>query len=242
MIKQLDRDSLLKKLSGGEGRRANIYNFILNNRFISAYGLNDSLLFIGESDRVWCWIDSNSEADITQLMNKAEEIKNFGWLGGLPEEILLDRNDTEWILRTDQYILDNTILLPDVDLESKSLKKEDAEYIYQNSTYKDFTDTDYISTRIENGETACIRQDGRLVAWGLTHDDGAMGFLHVMPEFRGKGFAKVVTIDLIKKLRIADKPVYVQIEKSNEASLGLAKRLGFKLHCTLSWFAFRDSP
>ncbi len=236
MLKELSRDALLELLEDRSGRRGNIYNFILNNRFISAFSLNNSLLFTGESDNIWGWIDSDSEKDTEALLNRIPYIDTFGWMGGVAEKYILSNRNTDWILKVRQYVLPGDTDVSTAGNICTDLLSDDADYIFQNSIYNKYTDPDYIKTRIQNGESSCIRVDGKLVAWGLTHDDGAMGFLHVMPQYRGKGFAQIVTSDLILKLRSKGLAAYVQIEDSNKASLGLTEKFGFIHQCSLSWF------
>jgi len=68
----------------------------------------------------------------------------------------------------------------------------------------------------------------KLIAWGITQDDGAIGFLYVLPEYRRRGYAQDVLIDLIKKVSDENKIPFVHIEEENEKSMRLAVKLGFE--------------
>ncbi|WP_411682016.1 GNAT family N-acetyltransferase [Clostridium thailandense] len=70
----------------------------------------------------------------------------------------------------------------------------------------------------------------------MTQDDGAIGFLNVLSEYRLKGYGKSITIDLIKKVRKQGKLPFVHIEEKNEKSMKLALSLGFKKDRAISWF------
>ena len=39
------------------------------------------------------------------------------------------------------------------------------------------------------GPSAGIRDSGKLVAWLMTQDDGSIGVLHVLDDYRGSGYA-----------------------------------------------------
>ena len=46
--------------------------------------------------------------------------------------------------------------------------------------YKDMLSVGYLNERIEKSVSAGIYNDGKLVAWALTHDDGSLGSMHVL--------------------------------------------------------------
>lgn len=82
-----------------------------------------------------------------------------------------------------------------------------------------------------------IRRDGRLVAWGLLHDDGSMGFLHVIAEYRGKGLARAITAALARRvLRLGQTP-FLYIAKTNKPSIALTEGMGFSRIGEYGWFA-----
>ena len=112
----------------------------------------------------------------------------------------------------------------------------DARFIYENSEYKDVISIEYIIDRITNGLSSCIRYMDKPIAWGITQDDGAIGFLHVLPEYRRMGYAWDVMVDLIKKVRNENKIPFVHIEEENEKSMRLAAGLGFKKDKVVCWF------
>ena len=75
----------------------------------------------------------------------------------------------------------------------------------------------------------------KLVAWGLTHDDGALGSLHVLDEYRKKGYGKEILISLIHQNRKLGKTSFAQIEEKNVKAINLAVRLGFLKDRRVSW-------
>ncbi len=115
-----------------------------------------------------------------------------------------------------------------------TLLPDDAETIVRNSPYN--RRVSYVRERIKLGPGCGIRIDGRLVAWGLTHDDGSMGFLYVLPEHRGKGLARALTTALAQNLLRLDVRPFMYIVRNNNASVTLTSSMGFERCGTLYWF------
>lgn len=72
-------------------------------------------------------------------------------------------------------------------------------------------------------------QDGHLVAFELQTTYGALGFLHVDPEYRGQGLAKCVTAKLASELQEEGEPVYGTIQGENSLSIKLHMGFGFEV-------------
>ncbi len=125
---------------------------------------------------------------------------------------------------------------PSVD----ALTVEDAPTIQRFWPYADESSIDYVLERIERGITAGLRIDGELVAWGLTHTSGAMGFLHVLEKHRGLGYAKAVTYRIAEEIRGRGDTPFVYIGVGNEASLGLAATLGMIRVEQVEWMGLNE--
>ena len=74
------------------------------------------------------------------------------------------------------------------------------------------------------------------LAWAMTHDDSAIGFLHVLEAYRRQGFAYELTVYLIHQLRQQGKIPFVHIEETNLKSIHLAMKLGFRKDRRVHWF------
>lgn len=102
----------------------------------------------------------------------------------------------------------------------------------------------YIQSRIERYPFYGIYQEKELIAWigvhNLTPRIGIMGFLHVKEEHRGKGFAESLSAWLAEELFKGGREIGIHIWKDNTASNNLARKLGFVLRCTHSWFWHED--
>ncbi|SIQ47780.1 FR47-like protein [Alkalispirochaeta americana] len=121
-----------------------------------------------------------------------------------------------------------TGLLPSIDPGK-------ARFIQDNSDYKEYTSTEYIQERLEEDISSGILRQGELVAWGLTHDDRSLGFLHVLSSCRRQGLAEGVLRDLVRKRCARGETPFLNVEPRNQASMKLVEKIGFLPDRTVSW-------
>ncbi len=196
-------------------------------------------VFVGESDRPWVYIncdDANTDALHHLLTLLPENYVNFA----LVEDWMVDSVTRDFVRTKEmvctRFYLPDGVTLPCGEAQVSALIVEDALEIQNTHAYNEYTDLEYVMRQIENGYGACIRVDGKLVAWAITHDDGAIGFLFVQPEYRGKGYGEAVTAWIAERLRKDGFSVYVHIEADNSKSMNLAKKLGFVADRNVRWF------
>ncbi|TNN29588.1 Glycine N-acyltransferase-like protein 3 [Liparis tanakae] len=85
-----------------------------------------------------------------------------------------------------------------------------------------------IKNLISNFPSCCITDgQGQPVSWILMYDYCALGLLHTLPEYRGRGYAKVLVNTIVRRLHSEGYPVYCFIEEDNPVSFKLFKGLGF---------------
>jgi ribosomal protein S18 acetylase RimI-like enzyme len=132
------------------------------------------------------------------------------------------------------YVLRPGHLVVDRTHRVSRLQPEDAPSIARAWPYG--RSPEHILRRIRNGPGYCIRRRGMPVAWGLTHDDGSMGFLHVVEQYRHQGMARTITTALARSLlRLGVQP-FMYIVAANRASLRLTAGMGFSRAGRFSWF------
>ena len=215
----------------------NIINFIQNYPIYYIKRIGNSVIVKGISDRNWIYISSKSEEELKIIKSRLDyKDKNFAIIEEWMIPILSKEHKIKWKLATMRLILLGGTSKAEPTHSVEELTINDAEVIYENSDYKDFISIKYIIERITNGVSSCIRYRDKLIAWGITQDDGAIGFLHVLPQYRKRGYAKDVMIDLIKKVRRYNRIPFVHIDEQNEKSMRLAIGLGFKKDRVVSWF------
>jgi GNAT superfamily N-acetyltransferase len=132
------------------------------------------------------------------------------------------------------YVLKPGRLVIDRTHRVSRLRPADAPLIARSWPYG--RSADQILRRIGNGPGYCIRRKGKPVAWGLTHDDGSMGFLHVLEAYRGQGMARTLTTALARRLLRSGIQPFMYIVTGNAASIRLTASMGFTRTGRFSWF------
>ncbi|RLE05822.1 MAG: hypothetical protein DRJ13_01295 [Bacteroidetes bacterium] len=199
-----------------------------------------STLILGKSDHIWAHLVSSDKNELSDLLQKHHRRTKFyhsveDWM--IP--LILNYGTVDWILSTNRYILDDCVVCDPPEMSSVKIETGLASYIQENSSYKGFTSLGYIEERLNKDISAGIMVDKQLVAWGLTHDDGSLGFLHVLKEYRGRGYGKSILLDLIRQRRKERKVVFGNIEPENINSIRLASKLGFTIDQKSSWIKLR---
>jgi ribosomal protein S18 acetylase RimI-like enzyme len=195
-----------------------------------------SMILKGSSDYAWAYLSVIDDEELEILLEKFEyESLYFAnveeWM--LPFLTLSHR--VEWKLATHRYYLPENVEVAPSQHQCTLLSDSMVGYIFQHSPYKDFTSEAYIKQRLERDISAGIWVDDKLVGWGLTHDDGSLGFLNVLSGFRGQGMGEAVFRSLINAKRERDKPVFVNVEPHNKQSVNLLSKLGFRYDRPVSW-------
>jgi len=235
----LKKENIMGFLQKNAVKNINMINFIENNpvHYIERFG--DSVIIKGKSDENWVYISSSSEEELETLLKKCDEDKFFviteDWM--LP--FILKNKEVEWKLSCMKLIFPEEKQLPECRYEISELKTADAEYIFYNSKYKEYTSIEYITYRIEHGAALGIYDGDKLVAWLMTHDDGAIGFLNVLPEYRKRGYGYELTIRMIDELRKLKKIPFVHIEEDNYKSMNLALKTGFIKDRKIHWIKIK---
>lgn len=104
---------------------------------------------------------------------------------------------------------------------------KDAETIDYYYTYKDETSLERIKLDLEKRNSSAVYVNGDIACWVLIHNDNSMGIMYTKEEYRNKGYAVDVTIDLTNKILKTGRIPFLQITEANNMSPGLAKKCGF---------------
>ena len=221
-------------------RNISVLGFFENYPLEKVFQVGDSFLLLGESDHLWGYISSHSSSELTKIFEKYQiDARYFASVEDWMKPIISEDSEVEWELITLRYVLpDNHEIVPS-SRKTCTLDTSLVDYIFNHSDYQAFTSKEYIKDQIERGVSAGIIEGNALVAWGLTHDDGALGFLHVLPEFRGKGYGKAITSSLIYEKKKENKPIFLNVEPNNINSINLVNKMGFVFDREISWVKIR---
>lgn len=232
----MDKEKLLKKLKKDPIRNMSTIGFVENNPIKKVLNKGDTYIIIAESNHLWAYLSSENRDELKfLLLNNDLETKYFTSVEDWMLPLVTANNEAEWLLKTRRYYFPEDAELEEPVNEIDSLKEDDIEVILEHSVYADYLSHDLLLKRMKDGPTAAIRVDGKLVAWGLTHDDKSLGFLHVISEYRNNGYARDIGRYLVNKKRELDEMIYLNIEPDNKKSIKLTEGLGFKYDRNISW-------
>jgi ribosomal protein S18 acetylase RimI-like enzyme len=198
--------------------------------------ISNSIMALGKSDENWWYLCCNKPDDFNWFLDQTG--KDDRYLATIDDSILdrvKSRFTCRWTLSCLRLYLPNDIVIPEPTLAISSLYTTDAEHIYKNSNYKQYSSVDYIREQIKQGIGSAYRDGETLAGWVITHDDSAIGMLHVLTPYRQKGVAKALVSDLVRKIRETGLMPYTYVEPSNTASMNLIKSLGFTPDRAIHW-------
>ncbi|MDX1417526.1 MAG: GNAT family N-acetyltransferase [Candidatus Promineifilaceae bacterium] len=211
-----------------------------DNPIHSLERIGDAVLLRGDSDHRWVYISAVDEAGLAAVVERliATDIY-FAIIEDWMIPILSRGRQLDWQLTTRKLLLPEQISLNyDSYHVLERLIERDAATILANSHYDGFTSIPYLVDRIKRGPNAGIRISGDLVAWILTHDDGAIGNLHVLDEYRRKGMALDLLVYLSQRIRQLKRVPFVHIEEDNFQSTNLARKIGYQPDRRVHWLKF----
>ncbi|HSV76944.1 MAG TPA: GNAT family N-acetyltransferase [Bacteroidales bacterium] len=213
-----------------------VAGFFRNYPIDLSFRSGDFVLLCGTSDYQWAYLLGENPEHLLDVLDQFNYSSLYfanveDWM--LPAITQVRR--MEWKLTTHRFYLSENHPIERPAIDFNTLEPSQAETIFELSAYKDFTSVSYIEDRLRKDVSAGIWQDNVLVGWGLTHDDGSLGFLNVLPEWQGKGLGENIMKGLILKKREQKLPVFVNIEPHNNKSLSLIDKLGFTFDRQVSW-------
>lgn len=219
-----------------------LLSFIEENPIYSAERAGNSVLVRGVNDYAWTYIESNDEEELKVLLKKLTPEDNY--FAAIPDWIvphLINKRKTLWDIRTYQYHLPDDVVLTETphSIQILPLLPNDAEYIHNYTPYKVALMPNYLKDRILKGYSASIRKNDQLIAWILTHDDGAIGCLHVLDEYRKKRYGLAVCSNLCQKLRNTGKEPFCYLGEANLQTEGFFTRMGFKKTIPVNWLCVK---
>jgi ribosomal protein S18 acetylase RimI-like enzyme len=235
--------AFLTLLQKDPARNRAALGFFDNQPVLRGYRNGDCALILGESDHVWMHCVGNAGPEMDTLLKEHYEETPYFYSVEEPLIPLIEScAATEWIFPTIRYYLEKPEIIAGPDVPVREIDPARIPELYEQSDYRDYTSTAYIRHRLERDISACIVHEGQLLAWGFTHDDGSLGFLHVHPRQRRKGYGTQILRALIHMRAAERKAVFCNIVPENTASIKMVKKLGFRAESRVSWLKLKESP
>ena len=111
-----------------------------------------------------------------------------------------------------------------VQAEIRTLTMEDVDFLRENYTH---SSREYLAQRVSEGVMLGAYVGGRLAGFIGEHEEGAIGLLHVLPEYRRMGLGYALERAAIARTMAQGYVPFAQVVPGNEASHRLQGRLGF---------------
>jgi len=249
----MNQKQIIRQLSKSKNKNISLIGVIENYGIESSFQAGDSLLITVKTDHLWCYPAVECEKDLKELLGKFQyQTLYFASLEEWMLPIIDQQRKFEWELKTERLILPEKIVVSnnnslsgnkkfmEKDFKIRELKAEDTDFIFSHSHYQQFTSKAYIKERIAADCSIGIFLADELAGWGLTHDDGALGFIHVRKSFRKKGLAHLIMEQLIRDKRSNKRNIFLNVEPNNSKAKKLFYSLGFKFDRMISWIKLKD--
>lgn len=195
--------------------------------------------FAFRSDENWCYLSHNANTEF--LCNYLLQQSGSQFL------VISNPEVVKWVKEKHKVIWEITCLrlfregnfniISDISI--LPITSRQLPWVYHNSGYQQFLSMDYLETRLRLGGGFYIENNGVPVAWVMSHDDGSVGMLHVMNEFRRKGLGRMLVDAMSAKVKEKNMPVFAHIEPSNLPSLKLFRSMGFVDKAVVTWMKVR---
>lgn len=119
-------------------------------------------------------------------------------------------------------------------VEIRPLDEHHLAFIMEHYTHAD--DEEYIRERLRSGVLFGAFTKGKCAGFIGMHEEGAIGILEVLPEYRRQGIALALETYQVNRLLARGDVPYAQIVVGNTASLELHRKLQFSIsRATLCW-------
>lgn len=120
----------------------------------------------------------------------------------------------------------------------KPLNISQAEFIFDNYNEKETSSLIEIKEYIKRGPALGYYQDEKLLGFVLVHDDGQIGVLQVLNEYRRQGIAKKLMKAITKEVLNLRRVPGLEVLIGNEASISLVTSIGFEHLGQELWLIF----
>lgn len=244
MFSTTDKRIIHKLIQSDKIATVNVVNLIENesNWEILVDNLENPRGFIFKSNDWYVPYSPNDEIAFEMIRNLNYK-KGDIFAGILKKyfDFIIATNEVDWEELCFLYYMDKEDLnISRLKHEVKDLRLEDAEIVNEFYTYKDDTSLEYLKDRITQGPSSAVfDDDDNPISWAMVREDGSMGIMYTKKDYRGKGIAASVSIDLAKKVIKNNKTPFVHIVDTNAASVALAESIGLKKYGDVVWFGVK---
>jgi len=172
-------------------------------------------------------------------LNIKELVETLSKERGWKDPIVYD----SYLMTVEKENLTNKTVLPHGITSRRLDFVKDFQFAFENWPYsKPECDTYFKALMKKHPSVGVFDQDGECLGYGMSTEFSTMGMLFVKPEHRGRGLAKHITTTRAEQKFKDDSPAAVTISTTNQTSINLHERLGFKTVCRLDWLEHMKKP
>ncbi|PKK85676.1 MAG: hypothetical protein CVT48_04435 [Thermoplasmata archaeon HGW-Thermoplasmata-1] len=232
-------EKIRKTLSREPERNISVLGFLrmnpgsVKNAFYE--GVSIAVVVENAAGERYAFLHGDDEVGVGRLVERLyPEVKTFSSVEDRMMPAITQGRVIKSVFPTRRYVLPDDVEIAPPAVPMRRLDGSFAEYVKKHYEY-DYLKVEYARDRLEKGISAGVFDGDSLVAWGMTHDDGALGTLYVLPEVRGRGYGEAVTRALIIEKRKAGEPVFLNVLHGNVRSSNLVEKMGFVFDRNASW-------
>lgn len=192
----------------------------------------------GEDGKNWGVVAADSAEQLRSVQASLQEIDHYFGIEAWMIPVLAEGRELVSAELCYTYYAPTDLELPSVP-PLPNLTYEQAPIVDQHWTYQGDWTLPYIKACLDQGPSSVKMIGEDPVAWAVVQDDGAMGCMYVLPDYRRQGYAQEVTYDLVRKVREQSHLPYVHIVQTNQASIKLTEGMGFQRLKEIAWVDLR---
>ncbi len=118
----------------------------------------------------------------------------------------------------------------------EQIRESDIREVNDNWAFGRGKVSQFIRKQIQNRNTFAIYIDDKIASYALFRENGSMGMLRTLPEYRNMGLAKILTAEMVKSARDRGWAPHCYIAHDNFLSQRVTKNSGFCFYSSQYWF------
>ena len=194
------------------------------------------------TDSVWVenhyfnYVTGASEVISKKVDSLEDGFYGFSGVQGDLASQVYGKHFLHWFEATERYVLKSDFPVEECPYQVVKVPIEEAQGIDDRYEYKQDGSLDRIKDAILNRPSAAIYIDGQIASYVLVHEDNSIGYMFTLDAYRKLGLGYWVSLDIVKQIQALGVVPFLEINKANFKSQGLAGKLGFEKDAFTPWF------
>lgn len=192
---------------------------------------NEGVLLIDIPSKIYMLSSNNNEISKNLISMLPNDFNIIAVHNKFSFDLLMKKNNFSetMICYNTVYTKNAPIPFDNSVVEIKPLTLEYKTSIINSYSKIDIVDDSYIENRLNSNVMLGAFIDNNLCGFIGSHEEGSIGMLEVLPEYKGKGIGSALQIAATNAALAQKRYPYGQVVETNVASAALQKKLGFEL-------------